>query len=276
MNPLIEELLKPISPEQPCGPDLSNDGRFDELETILKGKPEVDFGNIKKPAEPPDWRELEQKSAEFLRQSKHLRVAMMLGSSLLKTGGLTGLRDGLQLIRSLVEQYWGSIYPLLDPEDNNDPTYRLNLLAALTAPRGSVTGWLAIIDNLYIAPLCQPKGGPPLTFEQLQAAKLRQAGTEGAPAEGPSLSNLTAVLRGCADQIAAHHQELKEAADTTQALDQFLASTLTAHQSMSFEELQKTLKEMLASLEPYLPSGDGQPGALPPAPGTETRDHELC
>ncbi len=275
MNPLIEQLLQPVSADQPCGPDLSNDGRLDELETILKGKPEIDFGNIKKPAEPPDWRELQQKSAEFLQHSKHLRAAMMQCCSLVKTGGLAGLRDGLQLIRGLVEHYWASLYPLLDPDDNNDPTYRLNLLSALTVPRGSVTGWLSIVDSLYAAPLCQPKGAPPVTFEQLQAAKLRQAAGESAPPDGPTMAALVPLLRASADQIAAHHQELKEAAETTQDLDQFLASTLTAHQSMSFDELQKTLKEMISSLEPYLPSGDGQSAAdaaQPQAAPTEGSD----
>lgn len=261
MNELIEKLLQPVSTEQPCGPDLSSDGQFDELETILKGKPEIDFGNIKKPAEPPDWRQLQQKSADYLGRSKHLRAATMLCCCLLKMNGIAGFRDGVQLIRGLIEQYWDTVYPLLDPEDNNDPTYRLNIVAALTAPRGSVTGWLAIMDNLYTAPLCQPKGAPPVTFEQLQAAKLRQAGGEGAPLDGPTLTSITPVLRGCAEQVANHHQALQEASETIHALDQFLANTLSAQKSMSFEELQKTLKEMLTSLEPYLPSAAGEAAA---------------
>ncbi len=270
MNELIEKLLQPVSPEQPCGPDLANDGRFDELETILKGKPEIDFGNIKKPAEPPDWRELREKTAAYLRDSKHLRPATLLCCSLLKTAGLPGFRDGLQLIRGLVEKYWGSVYPLLDPEDNNDPTYRLNLLAALTAPRGSVTGWLAVIDNLYAAPLCQPKGAPPVTFDQLQAAKLRQSGGEGALAEAPTLASITPVMRSCADQVTLHHQALQDAIETVQGLDLFLAGTLTAHQSMSFDELTKTLKEMLASLEAYLPSAAGEASAETVGAGSAT------
>ena len=47
MNELIERLLKPISAEQPCGPDLSYDPRFENLETILKGKPEVDVEAVR-------------------------------------------------------------------------------------------------------------------------------------------------------------------------------------------------------------------------------------
>ena len=136
MNEFIEKLLQPVSAEQVCGPDLSNDGQFDELETLLKGKPEVEIGSIQKPAEPPDWNELKDRSAEFLGRSKHLRVATIFCCGLLRTGGLAGFRDGVQLIQGLLEKYWEPLYPLLDPEDNNDPTQRLNILGALTVPRG--------------------------------------------------------------------------------------------------------------------------------------------
>lgn len=265
MSDLVDKLLEPVSPDQPCGPDLSNDPQFDELETILKGKPEIDFGNIKKPAEPPDWRQLQEKSIEFLGHSKHLRAGTMLCCSLIKTGGLAGFRDGMQLLRGLVERYWGAVHPLLDPEDGNDPTYRLNILGALTAPRGSVTGWLAIIDHLYAAPIYQPRGGPPIAYEHLLAAKLRQAGGEGAPQDGPSLSGLAPFLRAGADQIAIQHQALKEALEASEGMDQFLGNTLSAQKSMSFEELHKTLREMLSSLEPYLPGTQSPAGAEPGA-----------
>src|SRR5438874_4405074 len=131
MNEIVKKLLQPVSATQPCGPDLSGDPRFQNLETLLKGKPEVEIGSVKRPAEPPDWKELSQKSAEFLSQCKNLRVAVMLCCSWLKTGGLAAFLDGLQLVQGLLEQYWPSVYPLLDPEDNNDPSQRLNTLLAL-------------------------------------------------------------------------------------------------------------------------------------------------
>src|SRR5882724_11132519 len=106
MSELVEELLAPVSPEKPCGPDLSYDPRFEALEAILKGKPEVEMGEFKRPAEPPDWGDLKNKSTKFLEESKHLRVALMACCSWLKTGGLAGFLDGLQLVRGLVEQYW--------------------------------------------------------------------------------------------------------------------------------------------------------------------------
>lgn len=250
MNELVETLLRPVSADQPCGPDLENDPRFEKLATILKGKPEVEIGSVQKPAEPPDWRELKDGSAEFLGQSKHLRVAVMLSCSLLKTTGLEGFRDGLQLIRGLLEQYWPTVYPLLDPEDKNDPTQRLNILSALTAPRGSITGWLTIVDYLYAVPVSQPKGAAPVTFDQLLAGK-------GKPADGeagavPGLVKVAAAIRAPGDQVATHHQALQEALESARGIDQFLTNTLGARNAISFEVLDKTLQSMAASLEPYL------------------------
>jgi type VI secretion system protein ImpA len=271
MTELVEKLLQPVSAENPCGPDLSYDPRFDELQTLLKGTPEVEIGNLRKPAEPPDWGDLQRKSVEFLGQSKDLRVGVMLCCGWLRTGGLAGFRDGIQLVGGLLQQYWGPLHPLLDPEDNNDPTQRLNILNTLVAPRGTLNpaqgGWLVIIDHLFTAPLCQPKGTAPVSFDQLQAAKLRQVGSEGTPAEAPALASLEPVLRAGRDQVAASHKVLQEALEVVQAIDQFLTSTLSAGQAMSFDELLKTLTEMLSSLQPYLPTAGAEAGAVDEAGG---------
>jgi type VI secretion system protein ImpA len=243
MNELIEKLLQPISAEQPCGPDLSGEARFDELAVLLRGIPEVEIGNVKKPAEPPDWRELREQSSQFLRDSKHLRVAVMLCGSLIQAEGFAGFRDGLQLVGGLVEQYWSMVYPLLDPEDSNDPTERLNILKVLTEPRGSLAvGWLTILDYLNTAPLFGAKAVPAVTFDQLRAAKQSSG---GAGLEG-------AIRNAGPAKIAVPQQCLQQTLDALRRLDQFLTTTLGKENTISFEVLELALKEMLALLQPFL------------------------
>jgi type VI secretion system protein ImpA len=255
MNDLVEKLLQPVSAEQPCGPDLSNDGQFDHLETILKGKPEVEIGSIQKPAEPPDWKELGARSAEFLARSKHLRVATMFCCSLLKTKGLPGFRDGVQLIHGLLEKYWAALYPLLDPEDQNDPTQRLNILGALALPRGSMSGWLTIVDALYATPVCQTKGAPPITFDQLVASRQSEGGA-GAGAGSPSAASITLALRDAPPQeISAHRDTLQQALEAVRGIDKFLTATLGATNTISFEVTEKALQEMLGGLQGYQDGG---------------------
>lgn len=243
---------------------MSNDPAFNELETILKGKPEVEVGSLKKPAEPPDWSSLKGKCMEFLGRSKDLRVAMMLCGSLLKTGGLVGFRDGVQFLRGLLEQYWPTVYPLLDPTDNNDPTQRLNILSALTMPLGSpaISGWLTILGHLSAAPICQPKGEPPVTFDHLEAAKRMAQVGEGTAAVVPNLVKLSARIRDAgAEPVTAQHQALQQALEAVRGINQFLTSTLGAAKTISFSDLEQTLKQMLAQLQPYLPGGTAESGA---------------
>ncbi len=264
MNELVEKLLKPVSPELPCGPDLSDAAPFDNLARILKGKPEVEIGTVKKPAEPPDWRELKDRSAEYFAQSKHLRVAVMLCGCWLKTGGLAGLRDGLQLIRGLLEQYWVTLYPVLDPTDNNDPTQRLNMLSALNSPRGTIRPdiqqWLAIVDYLYSAPLCRPKGADPITLDQVIAARKRSenkppAEGESSPSQtGPDIAGIGKAFRAAAtSEIEATNTAVAEAVEALTGIDQFLTQTLGAGETISFDELHSVLKEIQAVLKANLP-----------------------
>ena len=258
MNEQIEKLLQPVSAEQPCGPDLSSEPAFDELTTIAKGKPEVEMGEVKKPAEPPEWRELRGKSAEFLARSKHLQVAMMYCVSLLRTEGVAGFRDGAQFVRGLLEQHWAGLYPLLDPDDSNDPTQRLNILGALNAVGGPFSGWVTVVDNLYAADICQSKGMPPLTFRQLLDAKAKVAGA-------PDFGKLAASVRAADGAlIAAKHQALTEALAAIQGIDQFLTTTLGAGGTITFQPVEKTLKDLLKELQPFVAgaAGSGETAAV--------------
>lgn len=259
MNPQVEKLLQPVSADQPSGADLSYDPRMDELETMLKGVPEVDVGTVTRPAEPPDWRELEKASAAFLAESKHVRVALMYACSATQMRGLPGFRDGMALIRGLVEQQWATIYPLLDVEDNNDPTARLNHLATLNRPRGSVDSWLRVVDFVYGAPLCRPKGVAPVSLDLFQLAKKKDGGQE-VPAETPDSARLTSMMRSATpEDLANNLTAAREALGEVKALDGFLSNTLGSSNSISFDVLEETLGLVISALEP-LQAGSA-PGA---------------
>src|SRR5215510_7862605 len=98
----VEDLANPISSDQPCGPDLAYDPAFQQLETLVRGKPETQFSA----AEDPDWKELRDLAVEFNGKSKHLTASVILALSLLKTEGYAGLRDGLTLVRRLLTEHW--------------------------------------------------------------------------------------------------------------------------------------------------------------------------
>lgn len=124
-------LLQPISADEPSGPNLEYDAAFLELERSAQYKPEQEIGSTLVPAEEPDWRAVELAAAELLGRAKDLRVANHLTKALIHTSGFPGLEQGLALLRGLVEGFWPTLHPQLDPDDDNDPTIRVNILAEL-------------------------------------------------------------------------------------------------------------------------------------------------
>ncbi|MEZ4652684.1 MAG: type VI secretion system protein TssA [Candidatus Eisenbacteria bacterium] len=134
----IAALSGPLSPESPCGDDLEYDPLFGEMERASQGKPEQEIGDTKVAAEDPDWKELKAKSIAVLQRSRDLRAAVYLTRALAHTDGFAGFADGLELIKNLLEQHWEKLYPLLDPDDDNDPTMRVNAIASLVDADTSV------------------------------------------------------------------------------------------------------------------------------------------
>src|SRR5438309_3682229 len=108
----VDDLLKPIADDKPCGADFTYDPALQNLESISRGKPETQFSA----AEEPEWKEVRDSAIEVLGQSKHLSAGVILAVSLLELGGLDGLRDGLAVVRGLTEKYWADVYPKLDPD----------------------------------------------------------------------------------------------------------------------------------------------------------------
>lgn len=53
-------LLTAVSDASPCGDDLEYDSDFLQLERDALGRPERAMGDSIQPAEPPEWRQLEQ------------------------------------------------------------------------------------------------------------------------------------------------------------------------------------------------------------------------
>ena len=130
----VESLLKELSSDSPCGDNLEYDSAFVELEDVAKGKPEQQMGETIVPAEDPDWRIVRGKALELLARSKDLRVMLYLCRAISHTDGLVGLCDSLALLKGILQQHWQAVHPQLDPEDDNDPTLRVNTVAQLCDP----------------------------------------------------------------------------------------------------------------------------------------------
>lgn len=238
----IKPLLEPISSEAPCGGDISYDAAFLNLETLVKGKEETQFS----PAEDPNWKEVQSSALELAAQSKHLRVGLVLSLALLENEGLEGLRNGLQVLKGWVEQYWDGLYPLLDAEDNNDPVQRVNLLQALSTAGSSGDKFL---ERLQTVPLAE---SPSLGRYSLKAITEAAGKPEIAAAFKDSDS----------ERLRARYDAAVEALGLVKDIDSFLVGKIGREHAPNFGELNAALKQITIAIGPHCgapESANGEP-----------------
>jgi type VI secretion system protein ImpA len=145
MREELQPLLSAISPEAPSGVDLEYDADFARMEKSAQGTPDQEFGSTRIEGTPPDWLDVRKAAISILRRSKDLRAATYLAESELSAGGIPGFRDALELMSVFLNEFWDSVYPQLDPDDDDDPTSRINSLAGLTKAGGVLRQIRAVV-----------------------------------------------------------------------------------------------------------------------------------
>ncbi len=194
---LVNDLITPVTADAPCGPDLEYDPAFMALMVAAQGKAEQQFGDTIIAAVEPDWAQVGQQAQDLLQRSKDLRCAVLLLRAATRTQGLEGARLATELLVLLLEQFWDGLYPPLDTDDDNDPTMRLNALAALNDEN-------AFVRDLYDTTLGIAAGIGPIRVRDIATAR----GALAATGDGSSLS--PAAVQGGLDDILAAAPEVAQ------------------------------------------------------------------
>lgn len=249
----VETLLRPIQPDSPCGENLRWDRRFLELERIAAGKEETQFSA----AEPPNWREVQDVAVEVFARGKHLRTAVLLTLAALKAEGYSGLRDGLQLIRGLLEQYWDHVYPQLDVEDNNDPTERINSLAPLATTMATFGDKLRLLDSVYDAALCDSRQLGKFSLRDIAIAAGTQAAAESL-AKPPATMKTIDVAFGETDKpiLEAIAAAAEEGGEAVKAIDNIFIAKCGAFAGLDLRPLQTMLKDAALQVRRRMTAGE--------------------
>ena len=140
-------LLQPVSDTMPSGKNLELDSDYLFIKQHSESKPS---GFAKNDPKPTQWHEVYDRCQALLKQSKDLNILLWLCRASLNIEGLIGLAQSLLLCHHILDQYWDSLYPNLDSEDNNDPTERINCLLFFNEPTG-------FLHDLQQTPLLQNK-----------------------------------------------------------------------------------------------------------------------
>jgi type VI secretion system protein ImpA len=231
----LEKLLAAVSEEAPAGEDMEYDPLFGEMERASEGKEDQQFGDTIIPAEDPDWRELKKKALLVVEQSKDLRAAIYLTRALLHTDGFAGLSDGLSLIKGYIERYWKNLHPELDPDDDNDPTLRINTLINICDPMGM----LAAINKV---PLVSSSVMGTYSFRDIQIASGNLQATE-TEAQELSLEHIDAAFRDCpAEQIQQTLSNIRTAIDSVNSIEGKLNELVSIEQSPNLQALVEQLR----------------------------------
>lgn len=255
----VEELLSPLPGEAPCGEDLSYDPALSDLETRLQGRPETQFAV----AEEPNWREVHELCLRLFQRTKDLRVAIALALTLLSTEGLPGFAQGMELLRGLLERYWPTFYPHLDPADDNDPLERVNLLASVAAPEGTFGDPLRFVSRLRQVPLCRSAVAGGFSLAQLtHAAAAASGGGDTATAGAPNPAVIQGAFRDTPAEVTeALSQAAARGLAAVQAIDAFVTTAVGAGNQPNFDTLATVLREIQAKLRLYAPTLAAAPAA---------------
>ncbi|MDY0041169.1 MAG: type VI secretion system protein TssA [Desulforhabdus sp.] len=239
----FDRIAQEISPAAPSGEkDLVHDPAFMELEKNIKPIPAVEVeGRVVKEAKEPDWLKIQESALDLLTRAHDLRVVTSLIQALLHTEGLPGLSEGLTLLACLVKGYWDTLYPKLDPDDNNDPTERINILEALN-------DWNTVVAPLMRVTLCASRTVGSFNLRQYRIAKGRLselAVSKEEEKEAPSLGTIEAAFRETdLKRLQADREAVSASLESLACLAMLLSERAGQERAPDFHTLCNVLKEI--------------------------------
>ncbi|WP_219267560.1 type VI secretion system protein TssA [Pseudomonas sp. Xaverov 259] len=266
-------LARPLAEVDGCGLNFEYDPGFLELEEEALGKPEVQYGETITQAIEPNWKRVTLLVLPLLEQSRDLRLAIWLTRAQLNVNGIPGLAAGLELVQALLENCWDGLHPQLDPQDDNDPLLRINILAFLCEPAG-------LLRDVLDAPLVSTRSMGAVSLRQVDLAtgeegdNVSLAMIEGAFAEADpaALSATEAALAKALALSVQIEQRLTEKVGVGRAID---LSSLASLLRRAGEVIQRRLPSAApADVEPVIAATAAVAVAAPQAPRGEINSRE--
>ena len=185
--------------ESPSGENLEYEIEFLEFSQAAEGKPETQFSA----AEPPVWLDVQSQAETLFEKTRDLRIAVPWSRAVVNLLGVVALPEALRLLHGLLDGFWESLHPELDPDDG-DPFSRVALMGTLAALDG-------LLGDVRHAPLLGDR----------RLATLRPRDVEVAVGHLPARPDDTPLTLGQVQGLLGEHAEL--AVSVTVAVDAALA-----------------------------------------------------
>ncbi|MEE3100837.1 MAG: type VI secretion system ImpA family N-terminal domain-containing protein, partial [Pseudomonadota bacterium] len=209
----LSALSLPLPGDAPSGENLEYDAAYAELEIASQPVEERVIGDSVLAAQDPDWDEVARLASGLLARTRDLRIAVTLANAALRLDGLPGFAAVLGYMAESLETHWDSVHPQLDPDDDDDPTMRVNAVLGLADPATTLRA-------LRLAPLTDSRGFGRFHLRDMLVADGEATAPDGAAALDPQTifaafqdtpPERLAEITAAADAILAHARAISAA-----------------------------------------------------------------
>src|SRR5713101_8227910 len=116
--PLRDDLLNPIVGDNPSGTNLRYEPVYDKIKEARRQDDDAPQGEWQRERKTADFKQVIKLAGDALAaKSKDLQLGAWLTEAMLLQEGFSGLRQGLDLLRGLVENFWDTLYPEVEDGD---------------------------------------------------------------------------------------------------------------------------------------------------------------
>jgi len=244
MVPTLESLSQPVSAELPSGENLEYDPEYMQLEALFHSRGESSIAGIEEKDTEPDWKGIERLASGLLDRTRDLRVQVYATIASIHTQGIPAFRDNLRLLNLFLSDFWESVHPQLDPDDDNDPTLRLNTLQMLNE-------YSLIALALDCVKLVELKGLGRFGVREVALAEGRES-----PDEGEQVPDLNIIRQAFAStdpgELAALRQALDESIDLLATIDETWREKSGDAGGLGFDVTRKSLQKVSGILARFM------------------------
>lgn len=249
----IDTMMVPLG-DTKSGENCEYDQLYLGMDALAAPVAEQEVGESVAEGRDADFRQLQRDCESLWSKTRDLRVAAYFTIADFCNNGLEGLVQGLKLIDYLVTELWDEAYPQLDPDDDNDPTERLNILAMISPKQGAFSDSVQFINHFRQQKLVKAL---PYTMRDVMAAQglLNSDGTH------VDMSLVNAEISGGPfyDELQSRHAMTEEALKLLGEIADCVNSRIGDLGYVNFESLGAELNYLKKFYEPYISAGAATP-----------------
>jgi type VI secretion system protein ImpA len=266
----FESLIKPVSAEEPCGPDLELAGDLDYMNFIAGAEGLLPRSYFGKDQAGNEGRPFDRNSINFeaqfnaaqpfLEKTRDLRLLGILAKFSILNRDLAGFSTCIRAISALLSDHWDEVHPRLEDGDFGFRMVAIESIDALPT----------IVMPLQFLPLVEHKRFGSISYRSYLIAKGQLEPTEGE--ETTSLVNLEKALTEVElSELIEKRRQIMELQAALTHIREVWQEKCSSGPSVSLERLPESAAQIFAMLNATIVQRD--PGAsLTPAENASAPD----